>query len=116
MQAKVTGGVGAIGLSLVSAVITSLIAKRVLPAQARLISAGAFSETINCGLAQTPVAPFLAGVPRRFATPVTVASRGGVLPQRRSGQSAWPIGGARSGVSAWPMARSAGMPIGVGGM
>lgn len=63
MQPKVQTGVGKIGLSLLSAVVTSLIARRALPAQSRLITAGAFSETINCALAQTPIAPFLSAYP-----------------------------------------------------
>lgn len=93
MQPKVQSGFGKIALSLASAVATSIIARKVLPNQSRLISAGAFSETINCALAQTPIAPFLSAYPVRRtnphlrAYPGTGASR---LIAQAPRMSAWP--------------------------
>lgn len=111
VQAQVSGGVGAIALSLASAVVVSLVARKALPGQARLISAGAFSETINAALAKTPIAPFLSAYPpRRIA--LAPAGRG------RPGVAAWPGQPAipvRAGVAAYPMMRSVGMPINAGG-
>lgn len=95
--ANVSKGIGYVALSLVSSVVVSMVAKRVLPSQARMIVAGAFSETINCALAQTPIAPYLSAYPRR-----------------RVAMNAWPTpkgitGGARAaGVAAWPTMRVAG--------
>lgn len=112
-QAQVSSGVGAIALSLVSAIGASLIAKKALPGQARLITAGAFSETINQALAQTPVAPYLAGTTRR---PVRLVTNGPGARRIAGGVRAWPGSGVpqagRTGVSAWP--RSVGMPTNVG--
>lgn len=76
MQPKVQSGAGKVALSIASAVVTSLIARRVLPAQARLITAGAFSETINCALAMTPIAPFLSAYPMRRTNPRLAAYPG----------------------------------------
>jgi hypothetical protein len=112
-QAQVSSGIGAIGLSLVSAIGASLIAKKALPGQARLIAAGAFSETINQALAQTPVAPFLAGTTRR---PVRLVANPVAARRIAGGVRAWPGSGVpaagRTGVAAWP--RSVGMPTNAG--
>lgn len=104
-QAKVTTGPGKIALSLVSAVVTSLIARKVLPNQARLITAGAFSETINCALAQSPVAPFLSAYPRRTVMPRVAAYPG-------TGSSRLLNQGPR--VAAYPGMRVVGLPAHVG--
>ena len=110
-QAQVSSGVGAIALSLVSAIGASLIAKKALPGSARLITAGAFSETINQALAQTPVAPYLAGTTRR---PVRLVTNGPGM-RRVAGVRAWPGSGVsptgRTGVAAWP--QTVGMPHGM---
>lgn len=111
-QAQVSTGVGAIALSLVSAIGASLIAKKALPGQSRLIAAGAFSETINQALAQTPVAPYLAGTTRR---PVRLVTNAGAR-RIAGGVRAWPGAGGtgvrRSGVAAWP--QTIGMPSNAG--
>lgn len=90
-QAKMKSGVGYIGLCLLSAVVTSLVAKRALPNYSRLISAGAFSETINAALAQSPTAvKFLSAYPggtrRLNAWPGATA-----LPAGRGNLAAWPV-------------------------
>jgi hypothetical protein len=89
--ATVAKGPGAIALSIASAVVVSLIAKKALPSQARMITAGAFSETINCALAQTPIAPYLSAFPRRrvAATPLRAWPGNRVIAQR-AGVAAWP--------------------------
>lgn len=110
-QAQVSSGVGAIALSLVSAIGASLIAKKALPGQAKLITAGAFSETINQALAQTPVAPYLAGTTRRavrLVNPHQARIAGGMRAWPGSGVS--PMG--RTGMAAWP--QSVGMPMNAG--
>lgn len=101
--AKVTSGAGYVALSLASSVVVSLIAKRALPGSARMITAGAFSETINCALAQTPIAPYLSAFPRRrVATPTLRAYPGMRQIPQRAGVSAWPgmrsVGAAPAGV------------------
>jgi hypothetical protein len=70
-----------------------------------LITAGAFSETINCALAQTPIAPLLSAnpiprvAPRVAAYPGTGASR---------------LIGAGPRMAAWPTMRVVGMPTHAG--
>jgi hypothetical protein len=106
VQAQVSSGIGQIALSVASAVVVSLVARKALPGQSRMISAGAFSETINAALAKTPIAPFLSAFPSRR-----------VLPAARRGVGAW--AGAQlprqtAGVSAWPTMRTVGMPMNAG--
>lgn len=108
LQATVASGIGQIALSIASAVVVSLVARKALPGQSRMISAGAFSETINAALAKTPIAPFLSAFPARRMPVALPAGRG-------RGVAAWP-GAAlpRAGVSAWPGMRSVGMPVAAG--
>jgi hypothetical protein len=103
--ATVATGPGKIALSLASAVITAMIARRVLPGQARLITAGAFSETINCALAQSPIAPFLSAYPMRRTNPRVAAYPG-------TGSSR--LIGAGPRMAAWPTMRVVGLPSHVG--
>lgn len=110
MQPKVQSGAGKIALSLLSAVVTSLISRRILPVQSRLITAGAFSETINCALAQTPIAPFLSAYPVRSG--YNVAAGMSAYPRPRF--AAYPgTGTARAmtaGAPRVPQMRMVGMP------
>lgn len=112
VQSQVGTGVGKIGLSIASALAVSLIVKRVMPGQARMVTAGAFAEAINCALSTTPIAPYLAAYPPvripANARALQHANARAALP--RAGVSAWP----GAGLSAWPMGRTAGMPMGVG--
>lgn len=95
-QASLKTGVGYVALSIASAIGVAIGARKLLPAQARFLAAGAFSEAINAGLAQTPVAPYLGAFapPRRVLPTRTAGSRG---------VSAWPMAGAPAGLGAWPM-------------
>lgn len=104
IQTQVASGFGQVALSVASAIVVSLVARKALPAQSRMISAGAFSETINAALAKTPIAPFLSAYPvRRVAAPA------------RRGVSAWTQPAAlRAGMSAYPTMRSVGMPVAAG--
>lgn len=96
--AQVSKGMGYVALSLASTIVTALIARKALPGQARMIVAGAYSETINCALAQTPIAPYLSAFPRRRVAGTVRGWPGNrVIPQR-------------AGVAAWPMMRSVGSP------
>lgn len=98
LQAQVATGAGQIALSLASAVVVSLVARKALPNHARMIAAGAWSETINAALAQTPIAPLMSAFPARRR----------VASAPRRGVAAWPTAAAlpagRPGVAAWPMA------------
>lgn len=86
-QAQVQGAAGQVGLSVVGAIVTSLVARRFAPGYARFIAAGAWSEAISCGVAQTPIASYL----------------GAYSPTRRIRVAAYPrvgVGGGR--VAAYP--------------
>lgn len=113
-QLEVASGMGYVALSLVSAIAVSIAAKKFIPGQARMIAGGAFSEAINAGIAQTPVAPYLGAFApvRRIVPPITRRAGG------RPGVNAWPGGGnpalsaARNGLAAWPMMRAVGTTAG----
>lgn len=96
-----------VGLRLAAAVGISVMARKFAPKYSRMMAAGAFSEAINAGLAQTPIAPFLAAIPRRRNPAM------GALPRRAAAGriAAWPtaIPAARTGVGAWAR-RTPGMP------
>lgn len=103
-QATVSGTVGKIGLSLVSAIVTSIVARRVLPRHAAFITAGAFAEVIDCGVQATPVGAYFSAYPRLRAYP-------GTLPAPSTGRSVV-AGGARAlparGLRAYPLPRAVG--------
>lgn len=115
-QASVQSGAGYIALTVVSALIVSLAAKKFVPAYARMATAGAFSETINAALAQTPVAAYLGAFApvRRRVIPSGAGNRRGVAAWPGASASYMALQGARTGVAAWPMPRSVGMPSNAG--
>lgn len=108
VQAQVATGAGKIALSIAASLVVSLVARRAMPGQARLITAGAFAESINCALAATPVAKYLAAYPGTGTRRISGARLGAWT------GAALPAGTARrTPVAAYPM-RSVGMPIQVG--
>lgn len=108
VQAQVASGMGKLALSIASSLAVSMVVRRVLPGQARMVTAGAFAESINCALATTPLAPYLAAYPPRRI----VAAPAGRM-------SAWPgtgnsrISSGQQKLAAYPI-RSVGMPSNVG--
>jgi hypothetical protein len=117
LRAQLVSGVGQLALKAGAAAVTSYAASRFIPGAARryapFIAAGAWSEVINAGLAQTPIAPYLSAFPvRRPTMRVGPGARGRV--------AAYPGTGLPAGtVSAYPLAayptmRSVGMPSHVG--
>jgi hypothetical protein len=91
-----------------AASIVSTLAPSKFKRAAESLAVGAWAETLNCAIAQTPAAPYFAGralsaYPQR-------------LRSRRPGVQAWPAvtsGGA--GMNAWPTFRAAGTPAGMNG-
>ena len=71
-QATVQGTAGKIGLSLASAIVASVIARRILPRFAPFIAAGAFAEVVDCAVQATPVGAYLSAYPRFRAYPGTL--------------------------------------------
>jgi len=114
VQTKIQApGLGNIALKLAAALGVSVIARKAVPAQSRMIAAGAFSEVINGVLATTPIAPYLSAWPstrRALSVPANVRA---IAAPGRAGVSAWPGSQVpRQGVSGYP--RSVGMPTAAG--
>lgn len=100
--------VQAVGVRVASALAVGFAARRFAPKWARMITAGAFSDAVDCALAQTPAAPFLSAF-ARVRRPAALP-----MPARRVGTSAWP-GNQLPRVSAWPQRlASPGLPVVVG--
>lgn len=94
--------VSTVGLRLVAAVGLGMLTPKFAPKWSRMVTAGAFSETIASALAQTPVAPYLGAMPaRRFVASVP-GTRGLRQGARRPGMHGWSRGAMpRQGVSGW---------------
>ncbi len=115
---NVSTGLGQVGVSLAAAVGTT-VAVGFLPSSFRrfgpFIVAGAFSETINAALAQTPIAPYLSAFPNRRVVrvgPGANGAQGRAVAAANGGRvSAWPRALAGN-LSAYP--RNAGMPMNAG--
>ena len=81
--------ISTVGLRLVAAVGLGIVTPKFAPKFARMVTAGAFSETIASALAQTPVAPYLGAMPaRRFVASVP-GTRGLLSRERGNLGSAW---------------------------
>lgn len=106
-QATVQGAAGKIGLSLASAIVASIVARRVLPRYAPYIAAGAFAEVVDCAVQQTPVAAYFSAYPRFRAYP-TPAAPGLVV---AGGRTALPA--RAGGLRAYPLPRAVGSHVGV---
>lgn len=102
VQAKATTGAGGIALSVVSALAVSMAARKFAPSYARVIAAGAFSETINSVLATTPIAPYLSAWPSPGGRPAQLSAYPGAGVKRLP---------AARGVAAYPHARVVGIPM-----
>jgi len=92
------------GAALAITVLAAMLTPPKYRRAAEFVVAGAWSEAINCGLAQTPIAPYLSA----FSPTRRSIVRGYVQPARVRGVQAWPAALPRSGMSAWPGMRVAG--------
>jgi hypothetical protein len=92
------------GAAVAITVLVALLAPPKYKRVGEFVIAGAWSEAINCGLAQTPIAPYLSAFPMR-RSPV----RGYVQPAH-AGMSAWAAALPRNTgrVAAWPEMRVTG--------
>lgn len=95
---------GKVALNVGAAIMTSIVARKAAPgAYARFIAAGAFSEAINCALAQTPIASYLgARRPVFVRTGVPGNGMGAIGPVSRPGVGAYTRG---AGMGAYTQAR-----------
>jgi hypothetical protein len=98
-----------LGTRLVAALVTTAVARKVVPAQARMLAAGAFAEVVTFALNANPsLAGFLSAYPSGRVLPGRGVGRIGAYPR---GLVALPAG--RAGVGAYP--RQVGTMYGVGG-
>lgn len=99
-----------VGLRLAAAIGVAMASKKFAPKYSRMMTAGAFSEAINAGLAQTPIAPFLAAIPRRRGNPALAGRRiNPAIGRVAAWPAAIPASTARAGVGAWAR-RGPGLP------
>lgn len=101
-------GVAVTGAAALAATIAATLAPAKFKRALESVAVGAWAETGNCAIAQTPAAPFFAGR-ALSAYPQRIRSR-------RPGVQAWPaVTSGSAGVSAWPTFRAAGTPAGMNG-